>query len=72
MNRVLAANQNASRRYTADAVDDELNVVHDDVLYRHLLNNEDGSSFYGFAVITWPRPLVITGDRGSYAFFRKQ
>lgn len=39
-------------------------------LYRHLKFNNGGSSTHHFNITTWPGYLCISGDMGSFVFYR--
>lgn len=57
-------------RFRKDTEKHEMNVRHDDGLYRHLVFKQPGSSFYWYELITWPGHLTIQGDMGCYVFAR--
>lgn len=57
-------------KFAADVVDHELEVLHDDGLYRHLRFRKPGTSFYWFDLVTWPGNLTIRGDMGTFVFTR--
>lgn len=49
----------------------QLEVLHDDGLYRHLRFKTPGSLLYHFDIITWPGSLVTKGDiADGYVFSR--
>lgn len=49
----------------------ELQVLHDDGLYRHLRFKEPGTTIWYFDISTWPGSLTIRGDIGKgYTFTR--
>lgn len=61
----------ASReRFERDTAKHELQVLHDDGLYRHLRFSAPDTYCYGYDLVTWPGYLVICGDMGDYTFTR--
>lgn len=48
----------------------ELQVLHDDGVYRHLLGKEPGTGNRHFNIVTFPGYLCYTGDMGAYTFCR--
>ncbi|WP_129138827.1 hypothetical protein [Modicisalibacter coralii] len=59
-------------RFQRDVASHQMEVLHDDGLYRHLRFSRDGSSAYHFNITTWPGYLAITGDMGDFVFSRVQ
>jgi hypothetical protein len=57
-------------RFLRDTTEHEMDVLHDDGLYRHLRFKQPGTSMYYFDLVTWPGFLSITGDCGSFLFSR--
>ena len=49
----------------------ELQVLHDDGVYRHLLGKEPGTGNRHFNIVTFPGYLCYTGDMGAYTFCRR-
>jgi hypothetical protein len=49
----------------------QLTVLHDDGLYRHLRLQRPDSSLFWFDLITWPGALTITGDLDTFTFKRE-
>lgn len=49
----------------------EMEILHDDGLYRHLRFKAPGTWIYGYDLVTWPGYLAINGDLVSgYTFSR--
>jgi hypothetical protein len=63
-----ATEGDALNRFTKETVEHTMTVLHDEGLYKHLLFAKPGSSFYHYALITWPDYLTITGDSGTWTF----
>lgn len=57
-------------RFLGDTAAHELEVLHDDGLYRHLRFRRPDTIAYYFDLVTWPGHLVVTGDCGSFLFSR--
>lgn len=57
-------------RFQKDVDSHEMEVLHDDGLYRHLRFSNGGSSIYQFNITTWPGYLCISGDMGCFVFSR--
>lgn len=66
----MNAEKRALAMFEHDTADHVMRVLHDDGLYRHLWFGRPGSSFYHFALVTWPGYLAIVGDMGDYVFRR--
>ncbi|MEA9983684.1 hypothetical protein [Subtercola sp. RTI3] len=60
----------ARERFVEDVAEHQVEVLHDDGTYRHIVCKEPGSSFYWFELITSPWQLTIRGDMGCYVFSR--
>ncbi len=60
----------ARERFERDTADHEMEVLHDDGLYRHLRFSAPDTYCYGYDLVTWPGYLVICGDMGDYTFTR--
>jgi hypothetical protein len=60
----------AYRRYLSDTENHELQILHDDGLYRHLRVMEPKQSMYWFDIITSPGLLTFNGDMGTWVFAR--
>lgn len=48
----------------------ELSIVLDQGRHRHLIVRRPDTFCMGFEIVTWPGYLAITGDMGSYTFWR--
>lgn len=48
----------------------ELQVLHDDGVYRHVRGKEPGTGNRHFNIVTFPGYLCYTGDMGAYTFCR--
>lgn len=62
-----------AKRFKRDIADHDLEIVHDDGLYRHLKFRHQGSnysSYCWFDLITVPGSLIFRGDGESYVFAR--
>lgn len=57
-------------RFLRDIRGHKLTIELDQGVHRSLLLKTPGSSAYHFRVNTWPGHLAISGDMGSYVFFR--
>lgn len=52
--------------------DHQLEVLHDDGVFRHLHFSKNRSSVYHFRITTWPGSLCIDGDMGTLVFQRTE
>lgn len=52
----------AYREFAANTAKHELEVLHDDGLYRHLRMREPGTGIWHWDVVTWPGHLATSGD----------
>ncbi|MGF3056172.1 hypothetical protein [Microbacterium sp. YY-01] len=50
----------------------EMQILHDDGLYRHIRFKSPGTSIGYFDIITWPGSLAITGDIGEGHIFTRE
>jgi hypothetical protein len=58
-------------RFARDTANHQLEIRHDDGLYRHLRMRSTDHSMYWYDVITWPGSLCVRGDIGDdYVFTR--
>jgi len=57
-------------RFLKDVEAHSMKVIRDDGVHRHINFSNNGSSVYGFNLITWPGHLCIAGDCGTYVFSR--
>lgn len=57
-------------RFAKDTASHQMQVLHDDGVYRHLRFQKPGDSCYRFDLITWPGYLCYTGDMGTFVFTR--
>lgn len=64
------AEKDAAERFKNDTANHEMNVLHDDGLYRHLRFKAPEHGFYWFDIVTWPGSLAIRGDMDGYMFTR--
>lgn len=60
----------ARLRFVGDTADHQLEIRHDDGLYRHLRCAKPGTSIYSFNIVTWPGYLAVAGDAGDWLFAR--
>lgn len=56
--------------FLRDFAANELTILHEDGLYRHLRFQRPGSSLCWFDLVTWPGALTITGDVETFTFKR--
>lgn len=59
-------------RFLDDIKNHSMKVNRDDGVNRHLSFTNNGSSIYRFDLITWDGYLCITGDCGTYVFWRTE
>ncbi|MFI7448168.1 hypothetical protein ACIBQX_11775 [Nonomuraea sp. NPDC049714] len=59
-----------AERFQRETASHEMQVLHDDGLYRHLRFLKPGHSSYWFDLITAPGSLIFQGDGDSYVFRR--
>lgn len=62
--------QRAARQFAQDIAAHVLEVQLDQGVHRHLRCGRPGTSFYSFAITTWPGHLAISGDMGTFVFAR--
>jgi len=48
----------------------EMEILHDDGVYRHLKFAKPGTNIWRFDLVTWPGHLAVSGDLSSYTFNR--
>lgn len=60
----------AARMFAIDAHAHQLEIRHDDGLYRHLAFRRPDTSLYWFSLVTWPGSLCFHGDYGTWVFSR--
>lgn len=68
--RDVANREWVARDFKRTTREHELEVLHDEGLYRHLRCAAPRTYCYGFDIITWPGHLVIAGDIGDWTFQR--
>lgn len=67
----MNAQEERSREcFEKDTANHQMEVLHDDGLYRHLRFRQGDTITYYFDLITWPGFLVVAGDMGDYMFSR--
>jgi hypothetical protein len=54
--------------FLRDFAANELTILREDGLYRHLRFQRPGSSLYWFDLVTWPGALTVTGDVDTFTF----
>lgn len=57
-------------RFLKDASNHEMQILHEDGVYRHIRFKAPNTSCYHFDLITYPGYLVYSGDMGCYVFSR--
>lgn len=62
----------SAERFAQDTKQHQLEIRHDDGLYRHLRFKIPRSSLYWFDLVTWPGCLSFTGDFNGFTFMRLQ
>lgn len=62
--------KDALAAFKRDTAEHTMSVLMDNGLYRHLRFRKNGSSVYGFDILTYPGRLVISGDMGDAVFAR--
>jgi hypothetical protein len=60
----------SAERFFKETKNHQMEVLHNDGLYRHLRFREPRHSAYWFDLITWPGNLAFRGDGESYTFAR--
>lgn len=58
------------QRFTRETANHQLEILHDDGLYRHLSFREPGTGVYWFELITTPGSLTFQGDGTAFTFRR--
>lgn len=61
----------ATAQFNRDTAGHEMEILHEDGLYRHLRFKTPGESHLWFDIVTWPGNLTINGDMGTYQFARE-
>lgn len=59
-------------QFLGDVAAHRMHVLRDDGLYRHLRFRTDDGLLEHFDILTWPGHLCVTGDMGTYVFYRTQ
>lgn len=62
--------ETARIHFESDVESHEMQILHDDGLYRHIRFHKPGTSINHFDLVTWPYHLAISGDCESYTFRR--
>lgn len=62
--------QPMTSRFTEDTRNHQMQVCHDQGLYRHLLFTAPATPICSFQIFTTPGSLAIAGDMGTYVFAR--
>lgn len=59
-------------KFMEDVKNHTMTIQADDpgIGYRRIIFSNDGSSIQRFELVTWPNYLCITGDMGTYIFYR--
>jgi hypothetical protein len=57
-------------KFLSDVEQHEIQVLHDDGIYRHMRFKHPETSNLSFSIVTWPGHLAYTGDMGAYTFQR--
>lgn len=57
-------------QFMKDVAQHEMQVLHDDGVYRHIRFREPDSMMQHFDLVTYPGHLVYSGDMGTYVFER--
>lgn len=70
LSEAQAIEQQARERFQRDTALHEMEILHDDGLYRHVRFMNPGRSEYYYDLMTWPGNLVVCGDAGDYHFMR--
>ena len=65
-----SSEEGARVRFEHDTAVHQMQVLHDDGLYRHLRFKPPDSYVFGFDIITWPGHLAVAGDMGEWVFSR--
>lgn len=64
------AEEHARKVFASVTGENEMTVLHDDGLYRHVRFARPGTSLYSYSLVTWPGYLAISGDCESFVFRR--
>ena len=56
--------------FLRDVSGHQMNVLHEDGIYRHIRFRRPGDSCYWFDLVTIPGKLIYTGDMGTFVFAR--
>ncbi|MER5322395.1 hypothetical protein [Streptosporangium roseum] len=59
-----------AERFARETANHEMQVLHDDGLYRHIRFQDPSTSCRWFELVTWPGKLAFTGDMDGYVFSR--
>lgn len=62
--------QESKTDFLKNVADFQMNVRHDDGVFRNLVFSQGESFVHRFEITTWPGYLAITGDMGAYVFTR--
>lgn len=71
---LTAEERRIAEQFPRDVAEHQLEVLHDDGLYRHLKCSQPEHSWqFWFEVVTWPGSLAVRGDFGNgYVFSRTE
>jgi hypothetical protein len=58
----------SAARFARETRNHQLEVRHDDGLYRHLVLADPSGGFYRFDLLTWPHNVFLRGDGFSFGF----
>jgi len=69
---VRLSKEPVAERFLRDVSLHEMDIRHDDGLYRHIVFQKPGTSCYLFSLTTTPGRLIYAGDMGCFVFERVQ
>jgi hypothetical protein len=70
VSRRLETAAQAVMRFERDVARHQLTIERNEGVSRQLLFRKPGDSAYWFRLVTWPGALCISGDMGTYVFWR--
>lgn len=62
--------QRVAAMFALNTAENQLTILHDDGLYRHILMAKPDTGLYRYELITWPGHLAVGGDMDTYVFAR--
>lgn len=68
----MSESASAKRLVAASISRNEMTILREDGLYRHIRFQQPGTAICWFDLITWPHHLVISGDFDSFHFSREE